>query len=169
MSDLKTPLLLAGVACIVAAVVGGGIKLLGGEFPLLTSVWRQVLLAATGAILIISSLTIPSAADVQRAEDRAALGTSFSQRLEDVTTDLNRVQSGQSPRDGFIVGNEIVPLTDIWTNLNSERPRLGEDLYNLLLKKAQLVLRLANEGRSQEFDQEYSNVNEELSRELAQQ
>lgn len=52
---MNTTLLLVGIACVVAAVVGGGLKLAGAEFPLLTSVPRQVLLAVVGlAVLLIS-------------------------------------------------------------------------------------------------------------------
>jgi hypothetical protein len=42
------PLVLIGVACVIAAIVGGGLKLTGIEIPLLTSVRRQVLLGALG-------------------------------------------------------------------------------------------------------------------------
>jgi hypothetical protein len=169
MSDLQTPLLLAGIACIVAAVVGGGLKLLGAEFPLLQSFTRQVLLAVAGAVLIVVSVVIPSAADTQRAEDRAALATSFSQRLDNVGTELNRVRSGQPPPEGFFRGNELVPLTDIWNDLYGSRVRLGEDLYTLLIKKARLVLRFANEGNTHELLQEFTIVNDALTKEIASQ
>jgi hypothetical protein len=41
-----------GVACIIAAVVGGGFKGLGVEIPAIRTTRRQVLLALSGAILI---------------------------------------------------------------------------------------------------------------------
>jgi hypothetical protein len=42
----------AGLACVIAAIVGGGLKAFGVEVPLLTSVKRQLLLGALGAALV---------------------------------------------------------------------------------------------------------------------
>ena len=43
-----------GLACIVAAIVGGGVTLFGGKFPLISSPKRQVLLALFGAGLCVA-------------------------------------------------------------------------------------------------------------------
>ena len=45
----------AGIACLIAAVVGGGLKAFGLEIPALKSRPRQVLLAALGAGLLLAS------------------------------------------------------------------------------------------------------------------
>jgi hypothetical protein len=55
-----------GIVCIVAAVVGGGVKLAGSEIPLLNQWWRQVLLGVIALALIFGSqifaiVTRPSA------------------------------------------------------------------------------------------------------------
>lgn len=47
------PLVLIGLACIIAAIVGGGLKIFGIEIPLLTSVRRQAILAGLGAVLVV--------------------------------------------------------------------------------------------------------------------
>ncbi|MEE2851308.1 MAG: hypothetical protein VX424_01455 [Actinomycetota bacterium] len=52
MWDLKSPLVLLGVVCILAAIVGGGVKALGAELPLINSWRRQSVLAAFGIALI---------------------------------------------------------------------------------------------------------------------
>lgn len=44
---------LVGLACIIAAVVGGGIEMYVGKFPPLASVKRQALLAFVGFILLV--------------------------------------------------------------------------------------------------------------------
>jgi len=49
---LNTTLLVLGVLCVVAAVVGGGLKAAGAEFPPLASPRRQVLLAIVGVLVI---------------------------------------------------------------------------------------------------------------------
>jgi hypothetical protein len=41
-----------GLICVVTAVVGGGVKLVGSELPIITSFVRQVLLAVVGVSLI---------------------------------------------------------------------------------------------------------------------
>jgi hypothetical protein len=48
---MQTTLLIAGLACIVAAIVGGGVKLLGIEVPVFLPGWRQVVLGALGLLL----------------------------------------------------------------------------------------------------------------------
>ena len=48
-------LLTAGLACIIAAIVGGGLKAFGIEIGVLRSVWRQALLAGFGMALIAAS------------------------------------------------------------------------------------------------------------------
>lgn len=59
---MDTTLLLLGIACIVAAIVGGGLRAVGFEFPLLKSLPRQIILAVLGVILIIASRSFqPSA------------------------------------------------------------------------------------------------------------
>ena len=49
-------ILSVGAACVIAAIVGGGLKVFGAEIPVLNSVRRQLLLAAFGGFLIVGSL-----------------------------------------------------------------------------------------------------------------
>jgi hypothetical protein len=53
---LNNTVLALGVACLVAAIVGGGLKAAGFEFPVLSSLPRQVVLGILGLILIAVSL-----------------------------------------------------------------------------------------------------------------
>jgi len=50
--DMDTVLLTTGLACVIAAIVGGGLKAFGMELPILRSLPRQVLLGAVGIALI---------------------------------------------------------------------------------------------------------------------
>lgn len=52
---MDSTLLLLGIACIIAAIVGGGLKAVGFEFPALSSIGRQIGLAALGVILVLVS------------------------------------------------------------------------------------------------------------------
>ena len=49
-------LILTGVACIVGAIIGGGVKLLQVEMRVVESRWRQYLLGAFGGALILGGL-----------------------------------------------------------------------------------------------------------------
>lgn len=55
---MANTLLIAGIVCIVAAVVGGGIKMLGNELPVLGSTLRQGLLALVGVAFLIASYLV---------------------------------------------------------------------------------------------------------------
>jgi len=48
-------LLIAGIVCIVASIVGGGVKMLGAEMPVLSSFPRQALLFAVGVVFLAAS------------------------------------------------------------------------------------------------------------------
>ena len=54
--SINTPLFLLGSVCIIAAIVGGGLKVIGNEFPILSSRSRQLALAGVGVILVVISL-----------------------------------------------------------------------------------------------------------------
>jgi len=58
---METTLLTTGIACLIAAIIGGGLKAFGIEIPLLKSISRQVALGAFGAILLaLSFLETPA-------------------------------------------------------------------------------------------------------------
>ncbi len=52
---MSNTLLTAGLACIVAAIVGGGLKAFGIEIGILRSWKRQGLLAMFGAVMLVTA------------------------------------------------------------------------------------------------------------------
>lgn len=54
---METPFITAGIACLVAAIIGGGLKAFGIEIPVLESGRRQVALGALGAVLLAVGLS----------------------------------------------------------------------------------------------------------------
>ena len=49
-------LLLAGIGCLIGAVIGGGLKWIGGiEVPVIKAIGRQILLGFLGVVLILVS------------------------------------------------------------------------------------------------------------------
>lgn len=57
---MSTTFLYAGLACIIGAVVGGGLKAFGVEIPALGSLIRQVILGVLGVVLILVSISVNS-------------------------------------------------------------------------------------------------------------
>lgn len=55
---MDVTLLVIGILCLVAAVVGGGLKLAGAEFPPLASARRQLLLALVGLAAAVAGVTV---------------------------------------------------------------------------------------------------------------
>jgi hypothetical protein len=53
---MATTLLTAGIACIIAAIVGGGLKAFGFEIPALASARRQVALGLFGTALLAGAV-----------------------------------------------------------------------------------------------------------------
>ncbi len=52
---MYTTLLVTGLACLIAAIVGGGLKAFQIEIPVLQSQTRQLILAALGIALIVAA------------------------------------------------------------------------------------------------------------------
>ncbi len=105
-----------------------------------------------------------SAFEEKVLSDRFTLITALSARLERVVTDLNRLRSGQPAPGGFMMQNEIVPLTDIFVDLEVHRLVLGEDFHALFTKQAQLALEAANASAEDwhESVKEWARLREEI-------
>lgn len=70
---MSSTLLITGLACVIAAIVGGGLKAFGIEIPVLQSAKRQWVLAVLGVVLLSGSFiekdevrTMPATATVKR-------------------------------------------------------------------------------------------------------
>ena len=57
---MNTTFMLLGVVCLIAAIVGGGLKAAGVEMPAVGSVRRQLLLGLLGVVLIVAGPYIGS-------------------------------------------------------------------------------------------------------------
>ena len=76
--------------------------------------------------------------------DRYSAFTDLTTRLETIATEINRLRHGGTAEQGFLVGNEIVPLTRVYEDLESKRLLLGERLYGEVREAARITLHLAN-------------------------
>lgn len=64
---MKTTLLTVGIGCIIAAIVGGGLKAFGMEIPLVNSNKRQLLLGFFGLVLVAASLVLGESPPVRES------------------------------------------------------------------------------------------------------
>jgi hypothetical protein len=101
--------------------------------------------------------------------DRYTLIGGLLARLERVSTNLNRLRSEAPVVDGFKRGNEIVPLTEVYEDLEIHWLVLGDRYHELFHRLADTTLALANTTSETEWSrlvQERSGLRKQL-RELA--
>ena len=113
-------LVLAGVACIIAAIVGGGVKLRDVEFPTVQSVWRQLMLGGFGALLAFAGAVVGSedppvaaAAEINAeapAADAANETTPLAEAVDPNAVDSTAVASEVS--DPNATATQAAPATD---------------------------------------------------------
>jgi Pentapeptide repeats (8 copies) len=108
----------AGIACIIAAIVGGGLKAFGIEIPVLNSIRRQLLLAAFGAVLVCAPLL-----NWVRLSSQATLEPNPEQKARVLATLPTQtvVQELATTRDPTIFAplfkSAFVPVS--WSNLDA--------------------------------------------------
>jgi hypothetical protein len=163
---MNTPLLTAWIVCVVAAIVGGGVKLLGANIPALTSTRRQVALGSLGVMFLVASAVArdPSSTGGHHAAARP--------RVYDLEADfsdarnpngpwtygffkgspehgtLHLYQRGTDPEEGLAAWNpELAPWPFVIGNTTDRRINHGEPLW----RPHQVVLHPGTSGW-------YSNV-----------
>lgn len=70
---MNTVLLSAGAACVIAAVVGGGLKAFNVEVPVVSSLLRQGLLFVVGAAFLVSAWVLRDSTDPPNHPDEATI------------------------------------------------------------------------------------------------
>ena len=84
--------------------------------------------------------------------DRYTLIMDLSRRLENIMTNMNRMRKGMEIPEGFLnKDNELVHLTEIFEDLDTNRLALTERFYELFTAKAQLALKAASIKDQQEW------------------
>jgi hypothetical protein len=133
---MYTTLLTIGLACVICAIVGGGLKAAEIEFPILQSTRRQIILACFG--LLLSAIAIAhDPPDLLKAKATANYGAEKS------TTDpatakrvvkisgvvLDQDNNAVSDADCFVIGQDQHSVTDRFgsfelqvTGVNDDRP-----------------------------------------------
>jgi hypothetical protein len=96
---MGTTLLGAGIACMIAAIVGGGLKAFGIEIPVLASARRQLALGAFGALLLVAAFLSGSVgwrARQATAADASRTAASETGRSDCLAGGFSGVPSGRT-------------------------------------------------------------------------
>jgi len=89
-------------------------------------------------------------------------------KLGNIGADLNRMHSGIEV-EGLMKGKDIVPLSEVYIELQAKRFLLKEEFYNLLRKQADSLLALANAKEPDEVSmlgREFLKLNEMFREEM---
>lgn len=82
--------------------------------------------------------------------DQYLLVTELFNKINRTATDLNRHRQGVKV-DGLFVGDDIVPLTQVFEDLSAKRYLLGSRFHDVLRRHCELVLKIANTKKRDEF------------------
>ena len=70
---MNNTLLGAGIGCMIAAIIGGGLRAFGLEIPVLNSVRRQILLGFFGILLVVASQMHPGTGKLSENERKIVM------------------------------------------------------------------------------------------------
>jgi hypothetical protein len=127
---MQETVLVIGIACVIGAAVGGGLKVVNVELPLVASIGRQLLLAAIGIALIGGSFLIDRTPDGNAQPPRGPVviptapggvqqpqtdppRVSLSRTSGPPGTSLTVSGSGFSPGESVVVSFHTTELTRI--------------------------------------------------------
>jgi hypothetical protein len=94
-----TTLLTTGLVCLIAAIIGGGLKAFGIEIPALQSAWQRNLLGALGLVLLFAAYraSLPDTSNTPlsktQATPAAATALSETQATPAAATALSETQA----------------------------------------------------------------------------
>lgn len=100
--------------------------------------------------------------------DQYEVVTQLQLKLGNIGADLNRMRSGIEV-EGLMKGKDIVPLSEVYIELQAKRFLLKEEFYNLLKKQADSLLALANAKEPDEVSRlgrEFLKLNEMFREEM---
>jgi hypothetical protein len=124
---VDTILILTGVACIIGAIIGGGVKLVQIELSPVASLWRQIMLGIFGAVLVVSGLV---AGGYLPLSNKRAVPQSASASGSAPPTSDQRQTSRAGSQDGAQqekpttenAGNSVAPAVPAQTEASSPPP-----------------------------------------------
>jgi hypothetical protein len=106
---------LVGIACFIAAIVGGGLKLAQIEIPLIDSLPRQIMLAAAGVVIVILAVAGTGQQDDKTSSgsiDASTRSTPGGKAKPDVVTKPTRPSASPQVTIGAPPGYKVQQCTE---------------------------------------------------------
>ena len=94
---MNTVLLSAGAACVIAAVVGGGLKAFNVEVPVVSSLLRQTLLFLVGAAFLVAAWALRDSTEPSKVPDEAMTG--YHQLVASACERIVSIRTAELPFD----------------------------------------------------------------------
>ena len=110
-------LVLLGAACVIAAIVGGGVKVRDMEIPTVQSLWRQLMLGGFGLLLCLAGAVVASDAPAEAVADLSNSETLVPDAANDAVpasegVDPNAVDPAVEASDPHAAAAETAPAGD---------------------------------------------------------
>ncbi|AFD06113.1 hypothetical protein [Solitalea canadensis] len=100
--------------------------------------------------------------------DRYLMIRELQTKIGIVLTNLKRVKNG-TKLEGFIVNNDIVPLTEVFESLAVNKYLITDKFHRIFWEQSQIALQFANEtneAKMKELGDNYLNLVDELYKEM---
>lgn len=131
-----------GVACVIAAIAGGGLKALGAEFPPLNSTRRQLLLGAFGLTLMGLSGYHPNAPET-KSQPCAAAPTA---PVPSPSNSMDSSRPDQPPRGYLVVTVDMPAEISIDGDIIGTTHVIGQTLHAGVTPGDHIVQAVTNDG-----------------------
>lgn len=143
---MNTTFVTAGLACVIAAIVGGGLNAFSIEIPLLSSMKRQVLLGILGAALLAAGFFVPAPADESKAVEPPRSSFRIAGRVLDSSDrpipGASVVVGGQMLGSTDQLGNFSIPVDQEDVSVSISGPSHRSAQFNVHAPQSGLVFHL---------------------------
>lgn len=118
MTNQESTLLFIGIVCLIAAIVGGNLKLPGAQFGPLENPGLRLSLAAVGVVIIIGSFIIPYATNKDLTKETYLKG--LDSLCSELQVSLNRINAKANPSLESSSGRaDLKALTNIFREFSA--------------------------------------------------
>ena len=178
---MNPTLLTTGLACVIAAIVGGGFKAFGIEVPVLASTRRQIVLASFGALLLLAAVAAAYAPGSERrvspwrpqtgvaTENRLANRAGLLDELQRNKTTINKLREGLSEQAvHYATQEEAISRQEKAIARGEGTPQVRAEAQGVI-DEARQAIREAREvdARAREKIGQLEQRNREIERQLA--
>ena len=122
-------LVTAGVLSLIGAAVGGGLKLMGNELPLVGSITRQALLGLLGVGFLVLGLFVTGQDDGGAGDPTPTTQSIVSTTARDVGTTTSTTPTG--PTTTVRPGSCVVTIANPLATLHQSPDRLSQEIVKI--------------------------------------